>query len=183
MSSKYKFYNPDGIYFVTFSVVMWVNVFTKDIYRKIILDSLQFCQKNKGLALHAYVIMSTHLHLIISKNGEVLLENIMRDLKKFTSSKIIKTIQSNPEEKNRDRMIKIFERMGRKNPNNKKYQFWQQDNHPIELTNNKMVENVLAYIHNNPVKKGYVDKPEDFIWSSSINYCGKKGLIDIDLIE
>ena len=82
MSSKYKFHNPDGTYFVTFAIVRWVDVFTGDIYREIIPDSLKYCQTEKGLRLHAYVIMTNHLHLIISREGENLPENIMRDFKK-----------------------------------------------------------------------------------------------------
>ncbi len=85
MSGKYKFHNPDATYFVTFAIVRWVDVFTRDIYREIILDSLRYCQKEKGLIIHAYVIMTNHLHLIISREEDNLLENIMRDFKKFTS--------------------------------------------------------------------------------------------------
>lgn len=64
MSGKYKFYNPDGMYFVSFAVVRWVDVFTRNIYREVIIDSLKYCQREKGLLLHAYVIMTNHLHLI-----------------------------------------------------------------------------------------------------------------------
>ncbi len=89
MSSKYKFHNPDGTCFVTFAVVKWVDVFTRDIYREIILDSLKYCRNKKGLLLHAHVIMTNHIHLIISREGKNLLEDIMRDFKKFTSSELI----------------------------------------------------------------------------------------------
>ena len=182
MSSKYKFHNPDGIYFVTFAVVRWVDVFTRDIYREIILDSLKYCQKEKGLQLHAYVIMTNHLHLIISREGENLLENIMRDFKKFTSSALIKAIKENPYESRKEWMIEIFKTEGGKNPNNKYYQFWRQDNHPIELTSNKMLDQKRDYIHNNPVEQGFVNSPEDYPWSSMANYVGEKGMIDIEMI-
>jgi REP element-mobilizing transposase RayT len=182
MSSKYKFHNPDGIYFITFAVVRWVDVFTRDNYREIILDSLKFCQKEKGLRLHAYVIMTNHLHLIISRQGDYLLENIMRDFKKFTSSQLIKAIKENPYESRKEWMIEIFEVEGRRNPNNKFFQFWQQDNHPIELTSNKMMGQKLDYLHNNPVKQSFVNRPEGFPWSSMANYIGEKGMIDVEVI-
>ena len=183
MSRKYKFHNPDGIYFVTFAVVRWVDVFTRDIYREIILDSLKYCQKGKGLQLHAYVIMTNHVHLIISRKGESLLENIMRDLKKFTSSALIKAVKENPYESRKEWMIDIFEAEGRKNSNNKFYQFWQQDNHPIELTTNKMMDQKLDYLHDNPVKQGFVKRAEDYPWSSISNYIGEEGVIDVEIIE
>jgi len=70
MSNKYKFHNPDGVYFITFSVVNWIDVFTRDRYREIMLDSFRYCQKEKGLAIHTYVIMTNHIHMIISRKGK-----------------------------------------------------------------------------------------------------------------
>lgn len=183
MSRKYKFHNPDGVYFITFSVVKWVDVFTRDIYRKIMLDSFRYCQKEKGLVIHAYVIMSNHLHMIISKKGKNLLESIMRDMKKFTSDNIINAIKNNPSESRKNWMIELFKEEGCKNSNNKISQFWQQDNHPIELTSNKMMDQKLDYIHNNPVKQGFVKRAEDYPWSSMSDYLGEPGFIKVELIE
>ena len=183
MSRKYKFYDPEGLYFITFSVVKWVDVFTRDKYREILLDSFRYCQKEKGLVIHAYVIMTNHLHLIISRKGKHLLENIMRDMKKFTSGMLINAIKNNPSESRKEWMIEIFREAGRKNSNNTVYQFWQQDNHPIELTSNSMMEQKLNYIHDNPVEQGFVKKAEDYPWSSMSDYLGGKGLIEIELIE
>lgn len=97
MSNKYKFHNPDGVYFVTHTVVEWVDVFTRNIYKDILIDSWKHCQQHKGLLIHAYVIMTNHVHMIISRNSEVLLESIMRDMKKFTSSMILEAIKKEPE--------------------------------------------------------------------------------------
>lgn len=106
----------------------------------------------------------------------------MRDFKKFTSSRLIRAIKENPYESRKEWMIEIFETEGRKNPNNKFFQFWQQDNHPIELTSNKMMDQKLDYLHNNPVEHGFVNKPEDFPWSSIASYFGEKGMIDVEVI-
>lgn len=168
MSIKYKFRNPDGTYFVTFAVVHWIDVFTRNCYRELFLESLKYCQDNKGLRVHAYVIMTNHVHLIISSSGDPL-EHIMRDLKKFTSSRIIKTIRSNPSESRREWLLKAFREAGSRNSNNKYFQFWQQDNHPIELLSKRMFDQKLNYIHNNPVAQGLVTKAEDFPWSSAVN--------------
>ena len=183
MSSKYKFHNPEGIYFVTWSVIRWIDVFTRSHYREIMLESFRYCQNEKGLKIHAWVIMTNHLHMIVSAAEGYLLENIMRDLKKYTSSQMIKAIRENHIESRKEWMLKAFEEEGKKNSNNTYYQFWQQDNHPVELIDNKMMEQKLEYIHNNPVEQGFVNKAEDYPWSSILNYENKKGLINIELIE
>ena len=79
-------------------------------------------------------------------------------------------------------MIWIFKSRGEKNSNNKSYQFWQQDNHPIELVDSEMFKQKLEYIHNNPVKAEFVEKPENYKYSSAVNYAGEKGVIDIELL-
>ena len=77
----------------------------------------------------------------------------------------------------------MFERAGRKNGNNKYYQFWQQHNQPIELYNAGLAEQKLRYIHNNPVKSGFVDRPEDYLYSSARSYAGLDELVPVVLIE
>ena len=183
MSRKYKFKNPEGIYFISYSVVRWMDVFTRNIYRNILLDSFIFCQKKKGLRIHAFVIMTNHVHMIISTTEGHFFENTMRDLKKFTSTEIIKAIRNNPKESRKEWLLQAFTEEGKKNSNNTSNQFWQQDNHPIELYNNKMIEQKLDYLHNNPVESGFVTKPEDYKYSSAMDYAGIKGLVDIEIIE
>ena len=121
--------------------------------------------------------------MIVSASEGYYLENIMRDLKKFTSTEIIKAIKDNPLESRKEWLLKAFAEEGKRNSNNTLNQFWQQDNHPIELYNNKMIEQKLNYTHNNPVKSGFVEKPEDYVYSSARDYAGIKGLIGIEIIE
>lgn len=174
MSGKYKFHNPEGIYFVSFAVVHWVDVFTRNIYNDILIESLKHCITNKGLEVYCYVIMTNHVHLIIAKNGEQKLEEILRDLKKFTAYKIIGAIMKNNQESRKEWMIQLFEKSGKENSNNTKYQFWQQDNHPIELVNNEMIIQKRDYIHNNPVKAGIVNQAHEYVYSSAGVYSGKE---------
>ena len=182
MSRKYKFHDPDGTYFVTFAVVGWVDVFTRDDYRNILIGSFNHCSIKKGLNIHAWVIMTNHVHMIVSRKAHIPLEDIMRDMKKFTSVEIIHAIEKSTVESRKEWMIKIFEDAGKANSNNVKFQFWQQDNHPIELNNNKEIEQKLDYIHENPVKHGFVNSPECYDWSSAIDYAGGKGLVDIEIL-
>ena len=182
MSRKYKFRNPDGIYFVTYSVIHWIDIFIRNEYKELLLDSWKFCTNEKGLDIYAWCIMTSHVHMIIGSRKEKL-ENIMRDMKRHTSTKMKKIINENPRESRKDWLLKMFQQAGLNNRNNNKFQFWQQNNHPLELSSNKDLENCINYIHYNPVKAGYVYRAEDYVFSSALDYAGGKGLIDIILIE
>jgi len=183
MSSKYKFRNQDALYFISFSVVQWVDVFTRRLYKDILIESLAFCQKNKGLRIHAYCIMTNHVHLIISRTGSQRMEHILRDLKKFTAHQLLKEIEGNSKESRRNWMLWIFRSAGMRKSSNEKYQFWIHGNHPIELYDNHIMDQKLDYIHQNPVEAGFVDEPEEYLYSSARNYAGRVGLLDIYLIE
>jgi len=123
---------------------------------------------------------SNHVHLVIERRS-VALEDIMRDLKKHTSKAIIKAIDNNPQESRRSWMLWMFERAGMKNSNNSKFQFWQQHNQPIELTQVAFaIESSIDYIHNNPITAGFVDRPEHYPYSSAVDFAGGKGLVDIE---
>ncbi|NJL15376.1 MAG: transposase [Microscillaceae bacterium] len=180
--SNYKINNPDGVYFVTLTVVEWVDVFTRKRYVEIVLDSLRHCQQAKGLVIYAWCIMSNHVHLIIAKEKEPTLSDILRDFKKYTSSQIIKSIKEEPESR-RNWMLWIFSSAAKKNSNNTNYQFWQQNNQPKELISNEFMEQKLDYIHLNPVEAGIVEYAKDYLYSSARDYEGSKGLLDIQFIE
>ncbi len=123
MSRKYKVRDQDKLYFVTFTVVQWLDVFIRNEYKDIFLECLKFCQKNKGLEVWAYCIMTSHIHLILGRHGEPALEDIIRDIKKYTSVKIIEAIRQNDRESRKELLLWLFERAAFRNSNNKKYQF------------------------------------------------------------
>jgi putative transposase len=150
MSSKYKVGEDAIPHFVTFSVVGWIDVFSREQYKELFVESLKYCPENKGFVLHAWVIMTNHVHLIISSNNNKL-EHIVRDLKKYTSKQIIKAIQENGSESRKEWMLNIFSYIGKNNNNNKEYQFWKQDYHPIELNSTEKIKQRLNYLHENPV--------------------------------
>ncbi len=83
MSTAYKFNNPTGIYFISIATVEWIDVFTRKEYIEIVLESIKYCQKEKGLIIYAWCIMSNHVHLIISAMEGFVLSEIVRDFKKF----------------------------------------------------------------------------------------------------
>jgi putative transposase len=179
----YKIRNKEGIHFITFAVVEWIDVFTRKEYRDVLLDSIRYCQKEKGLLMHAWCIMSNHVHLVVSaKNNDT--SDILRDFKKFTSKEIIKVIAVNEQESRREWMLELFKKAGNANSRNSAYQFWRQDNQPKELFSEKFTNQKLDYIHNNPVTAGIVEKAEEYLYSSAKDYYyGKQcGLLEIDFL-
>jgi len=177
MSSNYKFRNQECLYFVTFTVVKWIDVFTRREYKDILVDSFNYCIKNKGLEIYAWVIMSNHVHLIIGTTHKPM-QDILRDIKRHTSKQLIKAITENIQESRKDWLIWFFERESKLNPNNEYVQFWQQGSHPIELWSNA-IDQKLDYLHNNPVTAGWVDEPEHYLYSSARDYAGGKGFINV----
>ena len=132
MSEKYKFQSSDGIYFVTLTVVHWIDLFTRKDYKHIIINALKHCQKEKGLYVHAYVIMPSHLHLIISSDNS--LSDILRDFKKYTSKMILKEINQINESRS-EWLLRAFSKAGQHLKRITKYKIWQDGNHPIVLDN------------------------------------------------
>jgi REP element-mobilizing transposase RayT len=182
MSRAYKMHHKDGYYFISFATVAWFDLFTRVIYKDILLDSIRYCQKEKGLVIHAWCIMTNHVHLVISRQGDLEISGILRDLKKYTSKTLIKAIQDNIQESRKDLILYIFKSAGEYNPNNKTFQLWQQDNRPIEIYSNEVMEQKLDYIHDNPLKAGIVDKAEHYLYSSARDYAGVKGLLEIEMM-
>ena len=176
MSRKYKFHNPEGIYFISFAVHGWVDVFTRNDYKNILVDNLKYCQEHKGLEIFAWCIMTNHIHLIIRAGGEILLQDILRDYKKFTSKAIIQAIEENIQESRKDWLLQQFR-------TSEGYRFWRGDNKPIELWSNNVIDQKIDYIHTNPVEEGLVFKPEDYVYSSAADYAGKKGLLDVVAVK
>jgi REP element-mobilizing transposase RayT len=181
MSRKYKFGEANGAYFISFATVYWIDVFTRLAYFDIIIESLDFCRKHKGMELYGYCIMPSHVHLIFrSSLGDP--SGLIRDLKGFTSRKILKTIEENPQESRREWLLWMFEKAGKKNSNVTFRQFWQQNNHPIEIWSLKVFEQKLNYIHHNPVEEGFVTDPIDWKYSSARNYGNDdQTILEIDL--
>jgi putative transposase len=182
MSSKYKVGEDAIPHFVTFSVVGWIDVFSREQYKELFIESLKYCQENKGMVLHAWVIMTNHVHLIISSNSNKI-EYIVRDLKKYTSKQIIKAIQENNRESRKDWMLNIFSYAGKNNNNNKEFQFWKQDYHPIELNSAEKIKQRLDYLHENPVRSGLVWEPWHYKYGSAIDYyTNEHGLLKVELL-
>jgi REP element-mobilizing transposase RayT len=170
MGRKYTFHDPLGLYFITLTVVSWVDLFTRPCYVKILVDNLNYCSTNKGLKIHAYCIMTNHLHLIVSADESNSLPDIVRDFKGYTSKKLFQKISSFEGESRKKWMLNHFVQQSKLNTRNKNFQIWHHDNHPVELITSYMIYQRIEYIHNNPVVAGYVDDPNHWKWSSCREY-------------
>jgi len=179
MSYAYRISNQEAAYFLTFQIVGWVDIFTRKIYRDVVIESLKYCQNNKGLHIYAYVIMSNHIHLVIRReNGD--LSDFIRDFKRFTSRKMLETIDS--ESESRREWLKIVFAYHGKLKAGQTYQIWTHENHAVELHSSNFITQRINYIHENPVRAGIVEKPEDYLYSSARNYAGLNGLIEVVIV-
>lgn len=170
MGNSYRIQDQFGQYFITCTVHQWVDVFTRKDYVEILIESIKFCQKQKGLKVYAWVVMSNHIHLIVSSNKEPL-SDIIRDFKKFTSSQIVKAIQNNPIESRKKWLLWLLKK-------NEQIIFWQDGYHAEEILTQDFFDTKVSYIHLNPVRAGLVIKEEEYAYSSCCDYYGTaKGLI------
>ncbi|HEU5052670.1 MAG TPA: transposase [Hanamia sp.] len=182
MSRKYRFGDPGKLHFISFAVVYWIDLFVRNEYREVLIESWKYCQEQKDLEIYGWCIMTSHVHMIIGSRGRDL-DKIVGEMKSFTSRNLRKEISSNPAESRKEWLFWMMERAGKKNSNNNDWQLWQQHNHPIELLNKEMFYQKLKYIHQNPVEAGFVTKQEEYLYSSARNYYNGKGLIELSFIN
>ena len=184
MSTRYKFVDNTAVYFTTSTVVGWSDIFTREIYKSILLDSIRHCQLNQGLKIHAWVLMTNHLHTICSCKEGKDLGLIWRNMKGYTAMKLIHAIINNTKESRKEQLLRTFEEAGKKSSSNFRYQFWQHENHPVLLENTMMFNQRLNYLHWNPVVMGFVNEPWHWLLSSAVDYFTEsKGLLDIIILD
>ena len=170
------------VYFVTDTVVDWVDIFSRPIYKHVIIESLQYCQKEKGLIIYAWVLMTNHMHMIVGAHGVNKVSDIMRDFKKFTSKEILRTLLADNTESRREWMLNRFEYAGKNDKKIKNYRFWQEGNDAQGIYLNDYFNQKLNYIHENPVKAEIVNRAEEYRYSSAIDYAGGKGLLEVIVV-
>ena len=183
MSRKYQIQNNESFYFVTFTVVDWIDIFTKQAHKNVFVESVIYCQIEKGLLVGAWCIMTNHVHMIIASSGEQKLSDTIRDLKSYTSRQIRKHLEYSNSQNRRTWILPLLRKAGIENSRNKDFQLWQQHNNPIEICTNEILNTRLNYIHNNPVKAGFVQKDYQWLYSSAGDYSGIPGLIDIYFLD
>ena len=172
MAFTYRIFNQQGVYFITCTINQWVDVFTRKEYVDILLNSLRYCQKQKGLEIFSWVAMTNHIHLIISTHKDNL-SDIIRDFKKFTASQIVNAILENTKESRKSWLLWLLKK-------DDEITFWQEGYHAEEITSINFFNVKQDYIHFNPVQAGLVEKEEEYLYSSCRQIYGvRKGLLKL----
>jgi len=175
---RYRIFKGDGYaYLLTFRFTDWLPIFNVgEPCAQIVLDSLDFCRRHKGLTLFASVLMIDHLHLIARHND---LSGVVRDFKTFTSRRIRALL----EETGRERWLELLETRARSVGLGQESKVWEDGAHPKRIESDAMFWQKIEYVHNNPVRKGFVARAEDWRWSSARNYgTDNKGVMEIDRV-
>ncbi|MBL4586758.1 MAG: transposase [Flavobacteriales bacterium] len=164
--SEYRKTSPDELYFITLTVTGWTDLFTRSVYKDIVIDNLRYCQENENLVIYSYVIMSNHLHLICRRKGKDLKELLGR-FKGYTSKQLLKEIQTNAQESRKERLLHQFNFFAKRNKQYSQYHLWQYKDHPILLFTPEVTQQKQIYIHENPVKAGIVNDATAYGYSSA----------------
>lgn len=164
--SEFRNTTPDELFFVTLRVTGWIDLFTRQVYKDIIVRNLEYCQRKEGLEIFCYVIMSNHLHLICRRKGKDLNEMLGR-FKGYTSKVLLKEIDENPQESRKEWLLHQFHFNAVNSKQYSNYHLWHYKNHPILLDNVEIAKQKRDYIHRNPVKSGIVNDATAYLYSSA----------------
>jgi len=181
MSDRYKIHEKNAAYFITMTIVGWIDIFTRNEQSLLLVDSLKYCQQNKGLEIYGWCLMPSHLHLICRTTGETGMSELLRDFKKFTSKAIVKMIMEEPESR-REWILGQFKDACSHLKRKQEYKVWQDSNHAMMIFSNKFLYQKLNYVHQNPVKGLLVQNPEEYMFSSARNYADLDYLLEVVLV-
>jgi len=170
--SRYRICQPEYPHFITATINNWLPVFTRPETMNIILDSWRFLQRNDDFEMFGYVIMENHLHLVARSRD---LGRDIQRFKSYTAREIITYLKNI----SATRLLRLMDYTRRRHKTDTDYQVWEEGSHPQLIESEIVLKQKLEYIHQNPVKRGYVDAAEHWRYSSARNYSGQEGLIEI----
>lgn len=170
--SRYKIFEDSHPHFLTSTVVNWLPIFGSPPIVQILLDSLCFLQQQQRLTVYAYVIMETHLHLIASADD---LSKEMANFRSYTARQIIDFFKA----RHAQHILNQLNYYKLRHKTDRDYQLWQEGIHPELIQGEAMMRQKIEYIHYNPVKRGYIDDPTHWRYSSARNYAGQVGLLEV----
>jgi REP element-mobilizing transposase RayT len=170
--TRYRIYEDEYPYFMTCTIVGWLAVFTRPEAVQIVFDSWTFLHNEKDFRLYGYVVLENHLHLVASAPN---LSNAMKSFKMYTARQIIALLETN----GATVLLKQLRALKLRHKTDSEYQVWEEGSKPKQISGGEMMLQKLEYIHNNPVKRGYVDDPLHWRYSSARNYAGVPGLVPV----
>ena len=175
MRSRYTIVESEGIYFLTSTIVEWIPVFVGKAPCQILIDALDFCRKNKGLRIYAYVIMENHFHLVAEAPD---LSAVLQSFKRHTARSLVAWAEST----DRTWLLNQFAYF-KKGFKESRHQVWQEGSHPQLIQGDAMLRQKIEYIHENPVRRGYVEVAEHWRLSSARDYLlDGRGVLEIDRV-
>jgi len=172
--SRYVITEPNQPHFMTCTVMEWLPVFTGPETMQIIIDCWQYQREHEGLKLYGFVILENHLHFVAQAPR---LDKCVSSFKSFTARKLIDYLQS----LHIEQLLKRLRFSKRAHKVDREYQFWQEGVHAEMVFSEEIMREKLKYIHENPIKRGYVNRAEYWRYSSASNYEGLAGVMDIDI--
>ena len=179
---NYRIKNQSNRFYLTLTVDRWIDVFSRQVFRDVLIDSLRYCRKERGVGFYAWLVLTNHIHLIAACNRPYLMLDFLRDFKKFTSKEIFRLIQEVPASRE-EWLLNAFSFEARRNGRAKEYKLWKDDNYAIDLDGmNIGILEKSDYIHQNPVRAGFVREAEVYVYSSAVDYAGCKGLLEVIVV-
>ena len=177
MRSSYKVYEKEGIYFITSTIVEWMPVFTNKIYFDILVSSLNFCAEQKELKIFSWVILDNHFYLVCRASE---LSKTVQSLKRHTAKQILEQLETD----NKKWMLNLFSYYKKRHKHQSEHQVWQEGFFPKLVISDDMLTQKIEYLHYNPVKRGYVENPEDWLHSSARYFStGEASLVKMTSLE
>jgi putative transposase len=173
---RYRFHSDGALFYVTFSVVDWLPIFVSEAACKIVTESLNFCHRQKGLRINAYVIMPTHLHAILfhADFQAKALEQVVTDFRKFTGRRLADFCA--------EHMPACFQRVLAEHAGcDRERRLWQPTRHPVQIETEGFWQAKIDYLHHNPLRKGLVRATEHWRFSSA-SYWASGGKIENDVL-
>ncbi len=171
--SRYRVYEPTHPHFVTCTVLHWLPIFTRPESVQIIIDSLKFLQQKDNLKLYAYVILENHLHMVVQSDD---IEKSMKSFKQYTAKALLELLKKENVKTILDQ-LQFYKKAHHKATT---YQIWEEGYQPKLMQTDAMMISKIKYIHQNPLKRGYVDDATHWRYSSARDYEGIKGLIEVE---
>jgi len=170
--TRYRIFENEYPYFLTNTIVAWLPIFSHPPLVEIVLDSWRFLQRERGVDNFGYVILENHLHWIAA--AEDLTEQLRR-FKSYTARQILDAL----EKRGNATLLQELSFFKLRHKTDQIHQLWQEGSHPQQIRNDSMMLQKLEYMHNNPLRRRYVDDPCHWRYSSARNYTGQKGLIEV----
>lgn len=176
--------NQKNCSYLTFNTVDWVDIFIRPVYKEVVADALNHFIAERGLIVYAWCLMTNHLHLVAECKSNSTLALFERDFKKHTTTEILEAIDTEPDLR-RGWMLQRFEHFSQSLKRIEKFQLWQNCSNPtlIEFKQVFKLQERVLYVHENPVRDKIVAHPEDYLYSSAADYAGKKGLVNVTVIN